>query len=186
MDLLEAIRDRRSVRAFAGGASRTEIEELLRLAVLAPSAMNAQPWAFAVVEDRALLQRISDRAKAHLLKIAGADPKIAHYRDRLADPAFDIFYGAPALIVICADREWPNAFADCYLAGENLLLAAHAMGLGTCCIGFAQPYLNEAEARAELSIPAAFQVALPIIVGRPAARPQPVSRRAPRVLSWRQ
>ena len=72
MDLLEAIRDRRSVRAFAGGASRTEIEELLRLAVLAPSAMNAQPWAFAVVEDRALLQRISDRAKAHLLKIAGA------------------------------------------------------------------------------------------------------------------
>jgi nitroreductase len=185
MEVLEAIRDRRSVRAYTGGVSRAEIDALLHLAVQAPSAMNSQPWAFAVVEDRALLQRISERAKAHLLRIAAADPKIAHYRDRLADPAFDIFYGAPALIVICADRGWPNAFADCYLAGENLLLAAHAMGLATCCIGFAQPYLNEAEARAELSIPDGFQVALPVIVGRPAGKVSPVSRRAPRILSWR-
>jgi nitroreductase len=64
--------------------------------------MNSEPWAFVVVRDRRLLRRLSDRAKLHLLPAHGADPRIERYRDALADPDFEIFYGAPALIVICS------------------------------------------------------------------------------------
>ncbi|MGB8274408.1 MAG: nitroreductase [Alphaproteobacteria bacterium] len=185
MELMEGIRTRRSVRAYTGEKlDRAKLDALLDAAILAPSSMNSQPWAFAVVQDAARLSRYSENAKAVLLELAASDPRIAHYRDRLSDPEFDIFYGAGTLIAICADRAWANAVADCYLAGQTLLLAAHAMGLGACCIGFARPYLNEPEVKAELSIPSGYEVALPMIVGVPAGAPAAVSRRPPKILSW--
>jgi nitroreductase len=103
MDLMEAIYRRRSVRAYTGEPLTEDVvRELLDAAIQAPSAMNAQPWAFIIVQDRALLRSLSDRAKRHLLCAYAGDPRMDRYRDVLSDPQFDIFYGAPALIVICA------------------------------------------------------------------------------------
>jgi nitroreductase len=104
-----------------------------------------------------------------------------HFRELLGDPKFDIFYAAPALIVISAAAESPWAVEDCALAAENLMLAARGAGLGTCWIGFAQTWLGTPEGKAALSLPATLVPMAPIIVGYPKAWPAPVPRKAPEI-----
>jgi nitroreductase len=186
MEILEAIRHRRSVRSYREQAVAEEtVRELLEAAVQAPSAMNAQPWAFAVVQDRQRLTSLSDRAKAHLLEAHGDDPRMDRYREELSDPDFDIFYGAGTLIVICAAPQGFFPAEDCCLAGQNLMLAAFGKGLGTCCIGWARPLLSLPETKTELSIPEDFTPVLPIILGYPGASPPAPPRNPPRVFAWR-
>jgi nitroreductase len=154
--------------------------------------MHSEPWAFAVVQDRATLRRISDRAKGSWVTEA------AHYRDvharadaavttafieRFASPDFCVFYDAGTLIAIGATRG-PFAHADCWLAAENLMLAACALGLGTCCVGSAVPALNQPDTKAELAIPGDVEIVAPIIVGVPSQAATGIRRKDPNVLSW--
>ncbi|HEX9875303.1 MAG TPA: nitroreductase family protein [Gammaproteobacteria bacterium] len=186
MDLMEAIYRRRSVRAYTDEPVTEDVVwELLDAAIQAPSAMNAQPWAFIIVQDRALLRSLSDRAKRHLLCAYAGDPRMDRYRDVLSDPQFDIFYGAPALIVICAGEGGLVPAEDCCLAGQNLMLAAFCKGLGSCCIGWSRPLLNLPETKTELGIPAELTPVLPIIVGHPSAYPDAPPRRSPHIVAWR-
>jgi nitroreductase len=74
--------------------------------------------------------------------------------------------------------------ADCWLAAENLLLAAYAQGLGTCVIGFAVSALNTPEWKAELKIPSEMTAIAPMIVGVPAGVTPPVPRKPPEIISW--
>ena len=104
-----------------------------------------------------------------------------HFQDLLSDPNFDIFYHAPALIVISAVAESPWAVEDCSLAAENLMLAACAAGLGTCWIGFAQPWLDSPTGKAALGLPATYVPVAPIIVGHPKSAPPPVPRKEPQI-----
>jgi nitroreductase len=191
-DVLQAIYNRRAVRAYtAAQPPDNVIRDLLAAAVQAPTAMHAEPWGFAIVQDRAALKRWSDRAKAMMLEPAiavgwGSAARAAAHEHRalLADPAFNIFYDAGTLIVICRRQEGRFADADCWLAAENLMLAATARGLGTCCIGFAVGVLNEPDVRRELGIPAQGAAVAPIILGTPRGAPAGVSRQAPQVLQW--
>lgn len=186
MDVIEAIYQRRSARIYRDEpVEQSMIRELLDAAVQAPSAMNAQPWAFAIVQDRTLLRSLSDRAKRHLLDAHGGDPRMDRYRTELSDPAFEIFYGAPALIVICAGPHGFFPAEDCSLAGQNLMLAAFAKGIATCCIGWARPLLNLLEIKNELGIPTDLTPVLPIIIGHPGESPSPPPRRPPRIVAWR-
>jgi len=117
MDIMEAICTRRSIRRYEDRPVPGEaIERLLGAAMLAPSARNAQPWQFVVVDDRSLLDASADIC-----------PNAAMVR------------GAPLAILVCGDLEleksegyWP---IDCAAAVENMLLAAHGMGLGACWCG---------------------------------------------------
>ena len=182
MEIMQAIRTRRSVRAYTGEPIHEKtLRQIIDAAVQAPSAMNEQPWSFAVVRDRALLARISRAAKAHMLATLPAGAASGHYRDMLSDPDFDIFYHAPALVVISAVAKSQWAVEDCALAAENLMLAARASGLGTCWIGFAQGWLGTAEGKASIDLPAAYVPVAPIIVGHPKAAPPPVPRREPEI-----
>jgi nitroreductase len=181
MDLREAIYTRRSVRAYADRpVDEKTLRTLIDAAVQAPSAINEQPWAFTVVRDRALLDRISRAAKAFML--ASLDPETGprHFRELLGDPQFDIFYRAPALVVVSAVKsQW--AVEDCALAAATLMLAARAAGLGTCWIGFAQGWLGTPDGKAALDLPAAHLPVAPIIVGHPASEPPAVPRREPNI-----
>ena len=76
------------------------------------------------------------------------------------------------------------AEADCWLAAENLMLAACAQDLGTCCIGFAIPVLNTPDVKHELGIAAELAAVVPVIVGFPRGTPEPVSRKSPQILRW--
>ncbi len=100
----------------------------------------------------------------------------------LSDPHYNIFHGAPLLIVISADAQGPWIVEDCALAAENLMLAAFDEGLGTCWIGFAQNYLSTAQGKAALGLPADWVPVAPIIVGWPKAPAAPVPRKEPHML----
>jgi len=180
--LVEALYQRRSVRGFTGEAvTREALSALIDAAIQAPSAMNAQPWSFTVVSDKALLATISKNAKAHMLKELGGEAKSNSFSQMLGDPNFDIFYGAPALVVISAPRDAAWAVEDCAMAAENLMLAAHATGLGTCWIGFAQKWLNTTEGLAAIGLDASQSAVAPIIVGHPKAKTDAVARKIPSV-----
>jgi len=180
MELWQAIHARRSVREF--GPAKVERATLVRLieaAVQAPSAVNEQPWVFTVVQDQAVLTRISDESKTHMLRTAPKEISGHRFETMLRDPAFNIFYGAPALIVISSVTADQWAVENCALAAENLMLAACAEGLGSCWIGFAQGWLRTETGKAALGLPAACLPVAPLIVGHPKSTPPPVSRRSP-------
>jgi nitroreductase len=191
---LDAIFMRRSVRAYTQQTlDDPTVRALLDAAVQAPTAMHTEPWAFVIVQDRATLQRISDRAKGSWVEEA------AHYRDLhpgvdaamasafaelFASPDFCVFYDATTLIAIGTKPLGPFVVADCWLAAENLMLAASALGLGTCCIGAAVPALNSPDTKSELGIPSDVEIVAPIIVGVAREAGTDVSRKNPTIVSW--
>ena len=151
--VLEAIAGRRSVRAYADQAvDRPTVQALLDAAVRAPTAMHEEPWMFLVIQDRSVLTRLSDRAKP-LFAAQVRQSRTRHSFDAFLDPAFNVFYDAGTLIVICTDRAGSFVAADCWLAAENLMLAAYGRGLGSCVIGSAVAALNLPEVKAELGLP---------------------------------
>jgi nitroreductase len=193
MTVFEAIGRRRAVRAYRPEpVDEATVRELLKEAVRAPTAMHAEPWAFAVIQDRALLKRLSDLAKetvaSERASAAVAHPPAAsdaRAASILSHPDFNIFYDASTLIVICARPLGSFVVADCWLAAENLMLAACAMGLGTCCIGFAVQTMNRPDVKAQLGIAADVMAVAPIIVGLPSAETTPTTRKPPEILCWR-
>ena len=182
MDLKEAIFSRRAVRSFtAETVDEQVLRALIDAAIQAPSAVNAQPWAFCVVRDKTMLADISRRAKAHILATTPAGLLSHHFETTLNDSRFNIFYDAPALVVICSRNDNTWAVENCALAAQNLMLAARAAGLGTCWIGFAQGWLRTDEGKALLHLPEGWLPVAPIIVGHPNARPTPVPRKEPEI-----
>jgi nitroreductase len=180
MDLREAIAGRHSVRAYtAEPVDEQTIRLLIADAVQAPSAINEQPWSFTVVRDQTLLDRVSKAAKAHMLAITPAGVGAGHARSMLDDVNFQIFYHAPVLVLISAAAPGDWVVADCALAAENVMLAAYAMGLGSCWIGLAQSYLKTSEGKAAFGVPDAYEPVAPIILGHPKDTPPPVARRPP-------
>jgi nitroreductase len=170
MTIFETILARRSVRRYkARKVDRTSISILLEAAVHAPTAIHQEPWAFVIIQDKALLRSLSDQAKP--LFVAEAQEKglehAGHSFDIFSYPDFNIFYDANTLVLICGKITSPSFEADCWLAAENLMLAACAMGLGTCVIGSALPALNMADTKIKLNIPEKFSVVAPIVVGYP-------------------
>ncbi len=184
MDLMEAIQHRHSVRTFMNTpVTKKTLEALVQAAVLAPSAVNAQPWHFTIVQNKVLLDDISIASKAHMLTVIDEmTAPHAAMRAHLEDPHFHVFYHAPALILISA-IEGDFAIEDTALAAENLMLTAYGHGLGTCWIGFAQKWLQTAEGKKSVELGPQYMPIAPIIVGYPQDGASPVSRNAP-LIHW--
>jgi nitroreductase len=195
LSALDAIYGRRSVRSYTlETLEPSTVRALLDAAVQAPTAMLEQPWVFVVVQDRYLLRRLSDHVKATWVHEAVAPEERRHgsgsalhaeFIRRLEEPTFDVFHEAGTLVVIGARRMDPLVVADCWLAAENLMLAACALGLGTCCIGAAVGALNAPDIKAMLGVPADVHAIAPIVVGVPAGAPLASPRAAPEIVAWK-
>jgi nitroreductase len=185
MELMEAIHHRRTVRRFEDREVAAELlEEIIEAAVQAPSAMNLQPWSFAVYCGRPRLLAFSDRIKEHMLATLPPLFELHEHTDHMSDPEYDVFHGAPALIVICAKEQgWSPAETVC-LAAQNLMLAAHGLGLGTCPVGFVRAWFRLPRIKHEIGIPGSHEPVFPVVVGHPAEWPLPTSRREPDVVVW--
>jgi nitroreductase len=158
MEAMEAILTRRSIRHFTGQPVETEtVHELLEAAMSAPSAGNEQPWQFVVVTGRQLLNEI---------------PKHHPYSSMLP--------GAALAILVCGDlkREKHPGFwvQDCAAATQNILLAAHARGLGAVWLGI-HPRQKRAEAIGRLfGLPGGVVPLCLIAIGHPAEEKPPPNR----------
>lgn len=156
--VLDNIATRTSIRDYeARPVEKEKVEKMLRAAMAAPTAMNKQPWHFVVVDQRSVLD-----------SLAGANP----YAKMLLK--------APLAIVVCGDMDkviegggrdfW---IQDASAATENLLLAAHAMGLGAVWTG-AYPSEDRCKAiGATLSLPDNLIPLNMVVIGYPAEHPQP-------------
>lgn len=180
MELMEALQTRRAIRDFTEEpVDAAVIADLVAAAILAPSAFNLQPWAFAVVNGAARLRELSERARQYqAVHLPAGSPLAGH----LADTRFHLLHDAAALVVICATNGESQSAEDCCLAGENLLLAAHAMGLGACWVGLSRSWLELPDVKTELGIPADLNPVAPIVIGHPRTHPGPTPRHEPRII----
>jgi len=161
MDVWTALMTRRSVRKYQQRPAPPElIEKLLRAAMQAPSARNAQPWEFILLDDRNLLAEI---------------PKIC--------PNAPMAAQAPVGILVCGnlDLEKSEGFwvIDCSAAIQNMLLAAHGLGLGAVWCGIYPRQERVDGIRRLLAIPERVIPHSLVLVGYPAESPQPEDRYQP-------
>jgi nitroreductase len=195
LSALDVIYSRRSVRAYTPDrVAESTVRGLIDAAVQAPNALGSPALSFVVVQDPRRLARLAELSKSLWSQQAQTQPeRVVHLRfddgeallSRLSDPRFDIFYGATTLVVICSrGTEWWET-AGCWMAAENLMLAASALGLGSCCIGAAVDGLNTAEMRLELAIPPNVTAVAPIVLGVAAAPAPPADRRSADVIAWK-
>jgi nitroreductase len=182
MELMDALRLRRAVRDFAETpVSEKEIRDLVQAAVLAPSAMNLQPWTFAATLDRKLIDSLAERGRQWAIENPAATGFGEDARSLLERPGFNIFYHAPALVLVIAQSSAAQAVEDCCLAAENLMLAARDRGIGSCWIGFSRAFLNRKEVKAELGLDERSEVVAPLILGYPKAWPETHGRKMPHI-----
>ena len=148
--VIDAILKRRSIRRYSGKAvNKSDIKLLLKAGMYAPSAMNQQPWYFLVINERILLSRITE---------------IHPHASMLSD--------AELAILVCGDINlerssgyWP---VDCAAATQNILLAAHALGLGAVWLGVYPRQERQSAIRKVIDLPAHVHPFSLISVGHPA------------------
>ena len=159
MDFLSLAKTRQSVRAYRDKqVEREKLERCIKAAAYAPSACNAQPWSFVIVDDPELKENV---AKQTYGKIA----------------AFNKFTAqSPVLIAIVVEKDniiakmggivkkKPYYYFDTGIACEHICLQAVEEGLGTCIIG----WFNEQKIKELLDIPNAKEIALLLSIGYPA------------------
>ena len=161
MELFEALHTRRSIRAFTDQPiSEADLETILRAAMDAPSAVNAQPWHFVVITDRAMLDAIPD-----------IHPHAAMCRTAQA--------AIVSVAEIALEKAPGNWMVDCSAAVENLLLAARGLGIGSVWCGLYPRQERMAPMAALLGLPEGFLPHALVPLGYPAQEFKRVERFKP-------
>ena len=180
MSPIECMHTRRSIRAYgAEPVARELIEDVLWAAVQAPTppVSGSDAWAICVIEGRDRLESYGERARLYAFE----HQPVGRPWEWTVRPGFKVFWGAPVLALLSARAGNSEAPFDCCRAGQNLLLAAHAKGLGACWVGAPIPWLSERETQQELGIPDGFVPVVAVILGYPAESPAGSPRPRPRV-----
>ena len=157
---LSALWGRRSIRAYAETPIPAEvIADLLRAAMAAPSAAAKDPWRFVVVQDRAMLRRMAE-ALPHGRMLAETGAGIVVCGD----------------LSVAHDEQLSYLLQDCSAAIENLLIAAHVLGLGACWLGVHPREARIDALRSLLRIPPSVIPVSVVAVGHPAEQKEPRTR----------
>ena len=162
--VIETIMARRSIRKYKDQpVEREKLETIVQCGINAPSGMNRQPWQVRVVDNADYINGITEIFKE-------ANPKAAE------EPGFkNMFRNAPAVIFIASPKDGSGQL-DCGLLGENMVLAAQSMGLGTCCLGGPVRFMTDNEEAASylqrLQLPEDYTLLYAIAVGYPDESPE--------------
>jgi len=129
---LQVIKERRSTRKFKQEQISKEIlDAIIEAGLYAPSAHNQQSWHFTVIQDPTVIKELNSATKKVLL--ATPDEGI---QKMASNEAFDIFYGAPTVILVSGENAALSPLVDCAAATENMFIAAESLNVGGCWNGF--------------------------------------------------
>jgi len=175
MEVEKAISGRRAVRDYEDKPVPDEvIQKILKAGAMAPSAMDSQPCRFIVITDKKKTREFSDKVKDEA-GLLGFGARIAE-RMKLKEDV--IFYGAPLLILIVAEKGSGWTKIDCALAAQNMMLRAYDLGLGSCFIGFATLINDDKELLRGLGVEDSQEIMCPLIFGYPKSWPKQKDRDA--------
>jgi len=169
--IINNILTRRAIRKYTNEqVSAGQLDTIMKAAIYAPSTLNKQSWEIRVIQNPAIIAEINNRflAFAQGKEFQGS---AARYRE----PGFSISHHAPTLIVMASEKMSTHAKLDVGISLENILLSAHALGLGTCPLGTLVPVLNRpenADILKLLNIPDDYEVTINIALGYPAESPE--------------
>ena len=163
---IETIMSRRSIRQYKPQAvDRDTMQTIVECGINAPNGMNKQSWAIRVVDNPEYINGITEVFKKK-------------NQDRIAnDPNFkNMFRNAPTVVFIANDPSYELSQIDCGLLGENMILAAQSMGIGSCCLGSPIRFmLTEPEAAEyvkRLELPEGYNLLYCIAFGHPDESPE--------------
>lgn len=147
-EVICAIEGRRSIRSYrTDPVPEEKLEAVVKAGLMAPSAMNQQSWHFVVISGKG-----AERYRTYCIEKLGWDP----------------YYGAPAMILVFGKKDAIAPVCDGSLAIGNLLLAAKALGLGSCWIHCVNDLFKEEAAAAEWGVPAGYRPVGSVALGFPA------------------
>ncbi|MBI5589946.1 MAG: nitroreductase family protein [Deltaproteobacteria bacterium] len=209
----EVILKRRSVRMYKKEqVPEFMVKRILEAGRFAPSAGNGQPWKFVVLREPEIIQGVTETtiqickifkslidyripgkrwrlpiAKLNILfKPADLHPMPFGAVTLIADRKLGLYHGAPTVIMIFKDvRGISNPDLDCGIAGQNMVLTAHSMGLGTCWVSFAKlafQYTGKWKKRLGIQYPYKFTTSLAI--GWPVGEPDAMISRPTHEVDW--
>jgi nitroreductase len=172
--VLSSIMARRSIRKYLDKQVEHEkLEVVVRAGINAPSGGNRQQWIVRVVEDPKLISDVTDVYKKDYDEQVSRDKNFKN-----------MFRNAPNLICVCTPANGGGEL-DAGMLGENMMLAAQAMGLGTCCLGGPVRWLNSnADAKFfldRLDIPEGYKLNYILAIGYPDEQPEAKPRDASKV-----
>ena len=178
--VMRSIETLTSVRSFKPDSMPKEtLDRILRAASMAASGSNAQPWEFVVVQDRHVKARLKEPMLKKWLERIGGGTGMSQRMKETYDEATEMLRNSekvPALVYCCLDlnrigRGEEVRYASIYPAVQNLMLAAHALGLGTCLtIHGSTPTRGEPEVKKILGIPESIKIACLVYMGYPSHR----------------
>jgi nitroreductase len=185
--LLDGINSLRSVRKFkTDPIPDDKLRIILKSASKAASGSNTQPWEFVVARDTKLKTRLKEpMLRIWLERVAGASGMSARMRD-VYDEATEMLRNTekvPVIIYCCVDfnrvgKSEEVRYASIYPAVQNLMLAAHSLGLATCLtVHGSTPTRGEPEVKKILGIPEHVKIACLVYLGYPAVRLGPPRRK---------
>ncbi len=170
MDAIHAIKTRRTTRSYKKGeVPPDKVAEILNCAVKAPSASNMQPLEFILVKDQKIKDRIGYLGARSLYerKKRQLSPSKKHFANIAKAPLF--------IVVACDTKKSPIFWKhDGSAATQNMLLAAHALGLGAVWLGAPVALKKHSnEIKSMLGLPKHFEIASIVVLGRSAKKPKP-------------
>jgi len=163
--VIQAIMGRRSIRKYLDKPVEHEkLVVLAECAINAPSGSNRQPWLVRVVENQELLAEINEVYK-----------EVNAVQIRRDKNFKNMFRNAPNVMVVCSPAKGGGE-VDAGMLAENVMLAAHSLGLGTCCLGGIVRFLSSNEKAQffinELGIPVDYKINFLIAIGYPDESPE--------------
>ncbi|QDR79322.1 nitroreductase family protein [Sporomusa termitida] len=155
-EVLTTIKKRRSVRSFKSDQiTEAELQAVLEAGIYAPSAGNQQLWHFTVIQDKQVLEQLNKDAKAGAAQIDNE-----HVQLMAKNEKFNIFYGAPTVVLVSGKEDGLMIESDCAAATQNIILAAEAIGLGSCWVDFILSAFGgeqDEQYRQQLGLPAGYK-----------------------------
>ncbi len=208
----EVIFRRRSVRFYRKEQVPEHlIRRILEAGRFAPSAGNAQPWKFIVLQNAEMIQEMTQ----DVIKVCKRVMRFADYTEPgkekkewrarplqrylpnmfhpipfaamklIAEGRLGVWHGAPTVIALLVDMRAPGKpFLDAGIAGQNMVLAAHSMGVGTCWVSFIVPLAMMSKWKKRLGIQYPYKLVTSIGIGYPRGEPDGAVSRETQAVGW--